>query len=371
MSIKNSVLYRYLKSFWRINREESEEATREEILKEVSFKGANLWLLFFTMIIACVGLNMNSSYAIIGAMLMSPLMAPVIGMGFSLSTNNWPMFKLCFKNWMLALFISLFASTLYFLLTPFSEATDALTSFSHATIYDILLAFFGGLAAFIGLTRLSGMKVLAGVAVATACMPPLSTAGFGLANGQWEYLWGGAYFYIINCIYIGMAVMLLTRYMNFKKLVSFKEKPIAAQFVYIIAFVSLVPATIFAWKLVEEKKLTTQIERFINENINAPNRTVLKRNIEINGDPKTVEIYVAGTSLSSGEEDTLRNKLSRYGLSGLKLMIHNTPDLETLQAEPIALQELILKQAKKLDSQDSLIQALAVKVDSLSIGLKK
>ncbi|MEO6136752.1 MAG: DUF389 domain-containing protein, partial [Ginsengibacter sp.] len=189
---------RYLRTFWRINREESEEVTRDEILREVSFKGANLWLLVFTMVLACVGLNMNSSYAIIGAMLMSPLMAPVLGMGFSLSTNNWPMFKRCMKNWVLAFFVSLAASTLYFKVTPFSEATEALTAFSHATIYDILLAFFGGLAAFIGLTRISGMKVLAGVAVATACMPPLSTAGYGLANMQWDFFWGGSYFYIIN-----------------------------------------------------------------------------------------------------------------------------------------------------------------------------
>lgn len=366
MPVKAAVLKRYLRSFWRINKEESEEETREEILREVSFKGANLWLLVFTMIVACVGLNMNSSYAIIGAMLMSPLMAPVIGMGFSLSTNNWPMFKRCGKNWALALLISLAASTLYFKVTPFSEATEALISFSHATIYDILLAFFGGLAAFIGLTRLSGMKVLAGVAVATACMPPLSTAGYGLANMQWEYFWGGSYFYIINCIYIGLAVMLLSRYMNYKKVITFRKKPVVAKIVYVLAFISLIPATIFAWKLVNEKKLMSNINRYVSENLNSETRTVLKKTVELDKMPREIEVYVAGNELTPAEKTEIQNEMKTYHLTDMRLIIHTTPNLEELQAKPELLKQLILKQEKKIGTQDSILKAMAIRLDSLS-----
>lgn len=365
MAVKADVLLRYLRTFWRINREESEEDTRAEILSEVSFKGANLWLLFFTMILACVGLNMNSPYAIIGAMLMSPLMAPVIGMGFSISTNNWSMFKHCAKNWLLALVISLTASTLYFLVTPFSEATDALVSFSHATIYDVLIAFFGGLAAFIGLTRISGMKVLAGVAVATACMPPLSTAGYGIANLHWGYFWGGSYFYIINCLYIGLAVMLLARYMNFKKLVTFREKPIAAKIVYVMAFVILIPATVFAWQLVKEKNLDAHINRFITENLNTVERTVLKTNIRLSTSPVEVEVFMAGDVLSKQDESIIRGKMKSYGLQNLDLIIHTTPNLEQIKAEPALLKQLIIKQGKVLDIQDSVLQAMQLQLDSL------
>jgi len=371
MPLNSAVLKRYLRFISRINREESEEDTRNEILQEVSFKGANLWLLGFTMIIACVGLNMNSSYAIIGAMLMSPLMAPVIGMGFSIATHNWLMFKRCANNWVLALLISLFASTLYFYLTPFSEATAALASFSHATIYDIMLAFFGGLAAFIGITRSHGIKVLAGVAVATACMPPLSTAGYGLANMQWQYFLGGSYFYIINCIYIGLAVMLLTKYMGFQKEVSFKAKPVSAKIVYILAFISLLPATYFAWQLIQEKRITSHIDHFVSENMNNENMTVLKKVINLDKAPKEVDVYVVGNILTEEQKDTLRKKLTRYHLSDLNLIIHSTPNLEAIHAEPDLLKKLILSQGKKLDKQDSIIRFLSVRLDSLEKGNKK
>lgn len=351
----------------RINREESEEATRAEILQEVSFKGGNIWLLGFTMILACIGLNMNSVYAIIGAMLMSPLMAPVIGMGFSVATNNWKMFVRCAYNWVWSLLISLAASTIYFLITPFSEPTDALISFSHATIYDIMIAFFGGLAAFIGITRMSGMKVLAGVAVATACMPPLSTAGYGLANLHAEYFLGGSYLYIINCIYIGLAVMLLAKYMRYKKMVSFREKPLPAKIIYVLAIVSLVPATIFAWRLVEEKKMTNHIDQFITENLNTEKVTVLKKVVNLNKNPHEVDVFVAGDIITEEEKDTLRRKLVRYHLPHLKLIIHSTPDLKTIQSEPELLKKLIVSQGKKMERQDSVIRVLSAKVDSVRL----
>lgn len=372
--MKLSTLTRNFGKLWRIDREEPEEETRNDILSEVSFKGANLWLLFFTMIIACVGLNMDSPYAIIGAMLMSPLMAPVMGMGFSLSTNNWAMFKRCGTNWVIALLISLAASTIYFLITPFTEATQALESFSHATIYDVLLAFFGGLAAFVGISRVSGIKVLAGVAVATACMPPLSTAGYGLANHHWGFFWGGSYLYIINCIYIGLAAMLLTRYMGFKKLVSFKEKPLAAKVVYFIAIIGLVPATVFAWQLVKEKSISTNINRYVTETLNSEDRTVLKKIVDLKKSPQQVDVYVAGKIMTQEETQLVTQKLKDYHLENLKLIIHSTPNLKAFQAiqtEPNLLKELILKQEKKMQDQDSLISTLTIRLDSLAIKKPK
>lgn len=365
MPLKPAVLKRYMHSMWRINREETEESTRAEILQEVSFKGANLWLLGFTMIIACVGLNMNSSYAIIGAMLMSPLMAPVIGMGFSIATNNWKMFKNCSYNWIISLLISLAASTLYFCLTPFSESTAALKSFSHATIYDIMLAFFGGLAAFIGITRMRGIKVLAGVAVATACMPPLSTAGYGLAHLEWEFFLGGSYFYIINCIYIGLAVMLLTKYMGFRKLVSFNEKPLAAKIIYVLAFVTMIPATYFAWQLMQENKTEHHINNFVAKNLNNDDMTVLKSFIVKEKDTSKLEIYVMGKFLSTSEKDSLSKKLASFGLGYVKLVVHSVPDLETIQAEPGQLKNLISSQDEKLKRQDSFIKFLSTRIESL------
>ena len=365
MSLLSPVLKRYLNSLWRIPKEESEEVTRGEIMQEVSFRGANIWLLGFTMIIACVGLNMNSIYALIGAMLMSPLMAPVIGMGFGIATHNWNMFKRCLNNWLLSIVVSLIASTVYFYITPFSEPTAALISFSHATIYDIMLAFFGGLAAFIGITRARGIKVLAGVAVATACMPPLSTAGFGLATMQWGYFLGGSYLYIINCIYIGLAVMLLAKYMRFEKKVTFEHKPFIAKVVYVLAFVSLVPATFFAWRLIEEKHINNRIDQFVLENLNNEDMTVLKKVVKLDKTPREVDVYVAGDVLTDAQKDTLLKKLINYQLRDLKLIVHATPDMQAIQAEPDLLKQLIVNQGKKLTKQDSLIQSMSKRLDSL------
>ena len=365
MPTKAAVLKRYLGWVSRINREESEEATRQEILSEVSFKGANLWLLAFTMVIACIGLNMDSSYAVIGAMLMSPLMAPVIGLGFGIATNNWPMVKHCAWNWMIGFMISLSASALYFTITPFTAPTHALTSFSKATIYDILLAFFGGLAGFIGITRLRGTKVLAGVAVATACMPPLSTAGYGLANGHWDYLWGGSYFYVINCVYIGFAVMLLARYMRYEKTIPSPQKPIATKLIYFLVILSFLPATYFAWQLMQEKKLSDNVDLFISENLTPRNVTVLKTNIDAKTDSPKVDVYVTGHLLTETEEATVRKKLKNFHLSNINLTIHKTPELEELLADPNLIKQLTIQQEKKLKRQDSLIMQLFSKIDSI------
>ena len=363
--IERSILKRYLHSLWRINKEEPEEDTRNEILNEVSFKGANVWLLGFTMILACVGLNMNSVYALIGAMLMSPLLAPVFGIGFALATNNWKMLQRCAGNWILSITVSVVASTIYFLITPFTEATEALTAFSHAGIYDVLIAFFGGLAAFIGITRMSGMKVLAGVAVATACMPPLCTAGFGLATFQWNFFLGGLYLYFINSVYIGLAVMLLARYMNFKKIKAAIDRPFIPKLMYALALLSLVPASVYAWKLVKEKHLMRNIDQYITSRLNTENHTVLKKTVNLNETPVQVEVYMAGSQLTEEETNLIQTDLKAHGLDNLELVIHASPIIEEVQADPAILKQLILKQEQKIHSQDSVIQRMKLRLDSL------
>ena len=360
------VLKRYIGRIFRITKEESEEETKQEILSEVNFKGATLWLLVFTMILTCVGLNMNSIYAIIGAMLMSPLMAPVIGLGFAIATNDWPMVKRCARNWLVGFGISLLASTLYFSITPFNEPTEIMTSFTGGTIYDVLIAFFGGLAGFIGLSRVRGMKVMAGVAVATACMPPLSTAGYGIANFQWSHIWGGSYFYIINCVFIGLAVMLLAKYMQYKKVQPFSEKPVTARIVYVIAFISLLPAAYFAWQLVQEKQTTGNIERFIKENLVTGDMSVLKKDIQVKSASPKAEVYITGHRLTEEEATVLRKKWAGYQLTGVDLVIHETADLENLENDPALLRQFTISQEKKLNKQDSIIATLSFRLDSMT-----
>lgn len=209
-----------IKQLFQLIPEESFEESYQEIVEGSHLKGYNFWLMGFAMIIACIGLNTDSISAVIGAMLISPLMGPIQGFSFGLAINDARLKKSCMRNWVLMTIISLFFSTLYFVLTPFDFNTVQLSSFKAATIFDIALAFFGGMAGFVGLIKKEGTKIIAGVAVATACMPPLCTAAYGIAHLDWSFTIGGLYFYLINCLFIGLATFLLTRANGFHNKIS-------------------------------------------------------------------------------------------------------------------------------------------------------
>ncbi|MBS1645507.1 MAG: DUF389 domain-containing protein [Bacteroidetes bacterium] len=221
---KFQVLQRYLGYQFHAPKEEEELETYKEIKEGVVFRGYNLWILGFAMILACIGLTTNSIGAVIGAMLISPLMGPVVGLAFGLAINDRQLRKASIKNWVLMTVISLIAATLYFLLSPFDNSTEILESFSKASIFDILIAFFGGLAGFIGLVKKEGTKIIAGVAIATACMPPLCTAAYGIAHWDYSFFLGGLYFYLINSMFIGWASFLLARYFKFSSLSKQRSK---------------------------------------------------------------------------------------------------------------------------------------------------
>jgi uncharacterized hydrophobic protein (TIGR00271 family) len=209
------VVKRYFNRQLLLSKEEHEAETYQEIAEGTRFNGYNLWILGFSMIIACIGLNTDSVAAVIGAMIISPLMGPIVGFAFALAVNDTQLKKKGIRNWLWMSLISLLASVVFFLTSPFDNNTAALASFTKATIFDILLAFFGGMAGFLGIIKKEGTKVLAGVAVATACMPPLCTAGFGLAHLDYQMFAGGLYFYLINCLFIGLATFMLARFTGY------------------------------------------------------------------------------------------------------------------------------------------------------------
>lgn len=214
---KLNIIQRYIRSQFHLTKEEEFHETYNEVLEGAQFKGYNLWILGFTMIIACIGLNVDSTSAIIGAMLISPLMGPIVAFAFGMAINDSQLKQQGIKNWLLMMGISLLASVLYFIISPFEHNTNTLLSFEKATIFDILLAFFGGMAGFVGTIKKEGTKVIAGVAVATACMPPLCTAGYGLAHLDYMIFIGGLYFYFINCLFIGVATFIAARLTGFNQ----------------------------------------------------------------------------------------------------------------------------------------------------------
>ena len=204
------MIFDKIKSLLQLPKMEEDAVTYEEIKSGIFFKGQNLWLLVLAMFIACVGLNTNNTSAVIGAMLISPLMGPIVGLGFGFGIGSKTLVRISIYNWIIMVATSLVASSLYFLISPFDFATDQLNSYREGSIFDVLIAFFGGLAGFLGTTRREAVKVIAGVAVATACMAPLCTAGYGLATWQWQYFAGGLYVFSINCFFVGLGTFILS-----------------------------------------------------------------------------------------------------------------------------------------------------------------
>lgn len=277
------IFKRYLGQQIYTAKEENEWETYGEIKEGVIFKGFNLWILGFAMIIACIGLTTNSVSAVIGAMLISPLMGPVIGFAFGLAINDRNLRIEGIRNWIKMTLVSLASATLFFFVNPFDHSTQLLESFQKASIFDIFLAFFGGMAGFIGIEKKEGIKIIAGVAIATACMPPLCTAAYGIAHLDFKYFIGGFYFYSINCLFIGWATFLLSRYFKFSRITKEKRTVKSVILWDLLLIVMLVPGIWIGyqkWKIEEDsprqmtdsekisalEKRIERLERNVNKN---------------------------------------------------------------------------------------------------------
>jgi uncharacterized hydrophobic protein (TIGR00271 family) len=195
--------------------EEDKAKVLDNVVSNTSFRGANLWILACAIVVASVGLNVNSTAVIIGAMLISPLMGPIVGAGFALGIYDFALLKKSAKNLLIATVVSLTVSTIYFSISPFKEAQSELLARTSPNIYDVLIAFFGGLVGVIAITRAEKGNPIPGVAIATALMPPLCTAGYGLAMGNYLYFLGALYLYIINCFFICIATYVMVKYLKY------------------------------------------------------------------------------------------------------------------------------------------------------------
>jgi uncharacterized hydrophobic protein (TIGR00271 family) len=247
----HSNISKTIKQQFSLELEEDFAISYAEVKAGAEFKGYNLWILCIAMVIASIGLSTNSSSAVVGAMLISPLMGPVVGYAFALAINDNALRRMSLRNWLLMSVVSIASATLFFLINPFHKYTDQLHAFERATVFDILLALFGGSAGLIGIVKRDGAKILAGVAVATACMPPLCTAAHGIVHANWQGALGGLYFYLINCLFIGVASFMVTRYLGFqraKQASSKKSNPITSILWYVSIALMLLPGCIIAWQ---------------------------------------------------------------------------------------------------------------------------
>ena len=245
------------------------DAATRSIRSNVSFRGPNVWILAFSIIIASVGLNVNSTAVIIGAMLISPLMGPIIGIGLGLGVNDTKLIRVGLKNLIVMVGISLIASTLYFLLTPLKLANPTeLLARTNPTIYDVIIALFGGAAGLLEISRKEKGTVLSGVAIATALMPPLCTAGYGLATGTFKYFFGALMLFIINGVFIIIATYVMSKILGFQEY-EFQDQKTAKRtrtLVTLVVILVAVPSILSAVRMIKSNTFQQNASSFVADN---------------------------------------------------------------------------------------------------------
>ncbi len=342
------------------NGEEIKEKVLEQVKSNISFRGSNLWILACAIVIASVGLNVNSTAVIIGAMLISPLMGPIVGAGFSLGTFDFPLFKKSIKNLIIATVVSLIVSTLYFFLSPFKETQSELLARTSPNIYDVLIAFFGGLVGVIAITRVEKGNPIPGVAIATALMPPLCTAGYGLAIGNFSFFFGAIYLYTINCVFICIATFAIVKYLKYPSSQNFSNKVSenrVKQIIYGLILVMIIPSVFFANQLFQEKKFILKANNFIETEFTQKGLTLIYKHLNSKSNPKSIEVAFLSKKYNSDELNQLKSNLPEYGLNNTNLIIRQ----DTTDLKKSILNE-INKDKSKQNQKDILIANLEKKI---------
>jgi len=301
------------------------------IHKGIMIRGTNLWVLIFAIFIASLGLNTNSTAVIIGAMLISPLMGPIIGMGYSMGVYDFNLLKESFRNFLFMVVISLITSAIFFTLPLITTTQSELLARTQPTTYDILIALFGGLAGMVAQTRKerSG-TVIPGVAIATALMPPLCTVGYGLATFQFRFMLGALYLFTINSIFIALASFIVTRVMNYKmigELEPAKIKRLKNAMIAIIIIVTL-PSILIAFSIIQRSSFEANYKKFVSEAFNYDNTFVVESSAEYNQNPKkqsVIEVRLFGESLSDNVINNIRGQMSSvYHLPKVDLVVRQS-----------------------------------------------
>nr|WP_315007560.1 DUF389 domain-containing protein [uncultured Capnocytophaga sp.] len=303
--------------------EEKKEKVIEDIISNISFRGSNLWILACAILIASIGLNVNSTAVIIGAMLISPLMGPIVGAGFALATYDFDLLKKTGRSLFIATVVSLIVSFVYFYISPFKDAQSELLARTSPTIYDVLIAFVGGVVGAISLTRQEKGNPIPGVAIATALMPPLCTAGFGLATGNLSFFLGAFYLYSINCFFIGIATFLIIKYLKYKPKNTGNEVLNKRLHYVITSLVMLIitPSLYLAYTLLEEKKFYQNVDHYITAEFENSGYTIIYKKINYKTSPKTLELAFLDKKFTEDELKTLQTNLQNFNILNTELII--------------------------------------------------
>jgi len=296
----------------------------ERIESGVVLRGTNMCILILAIFIASVGLNMNSTAVIIGAMLVSPLMGPIMGIGFSIANYDMNLLKRSATILLFEVIVALATSTIYFSLTPITTAGSELLARTSPAIWDVIIAVCGGLAGMIGTTRKEKSNILPGVAIATALMPPLCTAGYGLAMGNLRYFAGAMYLFSINGIFIAISTMLITVFLRLpsKNKANEENKKQMVKRVIIVAVVAIVPSLFLAADMVRNSVFDSNVSNYVNQEFQFENTQVVKYSVD--EDKKELKVAVIGTTLSADTIAGLQRNMKTYHIDNLTLKVQQT-----------------------------------------------
>jgi uncharacterized hydrophobic protein (TIGR00271 family) len=298
--------------------------TIERISEGVSIRGYNMWLLFCSAALASIGLDTNSTAVIIGAMLISPLMSPILGIGLSLGIHDKQLLVRSARDLSLAVVLSLIASVLYFSISPFANPTAEIEARTFPTLLDVLIALFGGVAGIISTSRSGTSIALPGVAIATALMPPLCTAGYGIATQQWRYFGGAFYLFFINAVFISLATFLIVKYLKFpEKVYRTKQQQKFSNIIFaLLIIIVTLPSIYFLVTVYQKETIKKKINSIVLNRISNEGNEILKWELDDNDTTTLIKVYHSGPPLSDSLKQAMSDELIASGIDHHQLISH-------------------------------------------------
>ena len=339
--------------------------------------GANMWILMLAILIASIGLNVNSTAVIIGAMLISPLMSGILTMGYSLAIRDLSMFKHAAARFATQVVISLITSTVYFALSPLKTATSEMIARTGPTLWDVLIALFGGIAGAIGNTRQKASNVIPGVAIATALMPPLCTVGYGIATGQPSFVFGALYLFIINTLFIALSALLVTKLLGVpcRQELDEKKRKHISRIIAVLIVVTVVPSILFGALTVYKSAMEQNINDYLESEFVFADTQLVGSSVD--GIERKISVSLVGVQLSDERIAELESKLDDYDLGDFTLHVTQNRQIEgkdddkvTIALQENAIRELQEQLEAEKAERESLSERLEGQVDCNALARK-
>ena len=350
---------------------DEDKAQRDEVVaaisKGVEFRGVNLWVLIFATMIASLGLNVNSAAVIIGAMLISPIMGPIMGVGLALGINDFELLKKSLRNLALMFIVAIITSTVYFFISPLSSNSSELLARTVPTTYDVLIALFGGLAGIVAQTRQDRTStVIPGVAIATALIPPLCTAGFGLATGQFRFFIGAFYLFFINSVFIALATYAMVRFLQYEKKVFIdktRERTVK-RLMMVITLVTFIPSVVIGFHMVRVSLFEAVADKYVAQVFRFPHTRVIECNKHYahGKDPSQIELLLVGEPIGDEIIENARAQMRNFGLEKAELVVRqaNTEDKVDVASLQKSYQELLEEKNRRIGEMSSQLKRYRV-----------